>query len=185
MPLSLFLPKRDLRQPHKAGIAKGTLYRYFDNKESLFKAVVQNILALRLQDIEENIACLPETMTDFIPTLLHRAAGSLGESRLPAMIRMVLTEFRTLPGLAKIWHDELTARMLAIFTKQIMQAQARGEVRPGDLHLYAFSIMGPMITGALFHEVFGSELSTAPDLIALATQHAELVLRGLLIQPND
>lgn len=168
----------------KAGIAKGTLYRYFDSKENLFRAVVQKALALRLQEVEEDAACLSGVITEFIPMLLQRTANRLGESHLPGVARMVFTESRTLPELAKIWHDELVSRMLALVTKQIALAQIRGEIRAGDPQLYAFSILGPMVTGVLFHEVFGNGFASTPDLNALASQHAELVLRGLLIQPN-
>lgn len=165
----------------RAGVAKGTLYRYFDSKENLFRTIVQKTLALRLQELEDDAACLSGVITEFIPMLLHRMANRLGESNLPSIARMVLTESRALPEFAKIWHDELITRMLGIITKQITQAQDRGEIRTGDPQLYAFSILDPMATGVLFHEVFGNDFSATPDLSALATQHAELVLRGLLI----
>ena len=52
-----------------------------------------------------------------------------------------------------------------------------------DPKLYAFSILGPIATAVLFHEVFGSSHPSAPDIDKLAAQHAETVLHGLLI-PN-
>lgn len=71
----------------------------------------------------------------------------------------------------------------SLITGFIACAQAGGEVQPGDPALYAFSIIGPMVTGALFHEVFGSNRRTAPDLAGLAEQHGALILRGLLASP--
>jgi hypothetical protein len=97
---------------------------------------------------------------------------------------MVLTESRVFPDLAAVWHDELVTRMLALITGLIVKAQDRGEVRPGDPKLYAFSILGPMAMGVLFHEVFGSSRSTAPDLDKLAAQHAETIMRGLSTSPS-
>ena len=54
----------------------------------------------------------------------------------------------------------------------VARAQTRGEVAPGDPRLYAFSLMGPMVMAMLFREVFGGVNADAPDLQALAAQHA-------------
>jgi hypothetical protein len=44
--------------------------------------------------------------------------------------------------------------------------------------------MGPMVMAMLFREVFGGVGAIAPDLQALANQHARATLRGLLL-PTD
>lgn len=48
--------------------------------------------------------------------------------------------------------------------------------------LFAMSIISPMIFGLLFHEVFGAESPSAPDLDALAAQHSEAILQGILVR---
>ncbi|WP_219847070.1 TetR/AcrR family transcriptional regulator [Burkholderia multivorans] len=168
----------------RAGVVKGTLYRYFATKEELFKAVVHQTLAAHLETVERSSAAFEGSLVEFVPMLLERAALRLGDSRFPAIARVVLTESRSFPDLAAVWHDELVSRMLNLVTGMITKAQKSGEVRPGDPKLYAFSILGPMVTGVLFHEVFGNDRPTAPDLKKLASQHAELVLRGLLVAPQ-
>jgi len=168
----------------RAGLAKGTLYRYFDTKEDLFRAVVQQALGAHLQAIEQGAAAFRGSLAEVVPMLLLRVASGLGDGRTPAILRVVLTESRAFPDLARIWHDEVVARMLALLTGLIAEAQARGEVRPGDPGLHAFSIVGPLIVGVLFREVFGREGPHAPDLGALVAQHAETVLHGLLVGPG-
>jgi AcrR family transcriptional regulator len=165
----------------RAGIAKGTLYRYFDTKEDMFRAVVREGITTRLEETEAAASAFEGSIADFVRMLLTRAAGRLGENRLPAIARMVLAESRAFPDLAALWHDQLIARMLALITGMISRAQARGEVRPGDPKLYAFSILGPMATATLLHEVLGSSHPAAPDLDKLAAHHAEIVLHGLLV----
>jgi AcrR family transcriptional regulator len=167
----------------RAGVVKGTLYRYFETKEAVFRAVVQEAVVTQLNDVERAASAFQGSLVEFVPMLLHRAAHRIGNDRLPRIARMVLAESRSFPDLAAIWHDELASRMLALVSRLIANAQARGEVRPGDPGLYAFSIIGPMATAVLFHEVFGSARSTAPDLTKLANQHAETILRGMLMSP--
>jgi AcrR family transcriptional regulator len=162
----------------RAGVVKGTLYRYFDTKEALFRAVVRHLLTNHLEDVERAASAFEGSLAEFVPMLLTRAAQRLGDDRLPGLARMVLTESRTFPDLAVVWHDELASRMLNLIAGMIAKAQERGEVRPGDPRLYAFSVLGPMVMAILFREVFGS-VPTAPDLDKLASQHAETILRGL------
>lgn len=165
----------------RAGIVKGTLYRYFDTKEQLFEAVVQQALQANLAAIEQAGSAGNATLADLIPMLLMRAASRMGDSRIPAILRMVLAESRAFPQLARIWHDEVVARVMRLLAGLIARAQSHGDAGliAAEPQLLAMSIMGPMIMGMLFHEVFGSDSPYAPDLEKLAVQHAGIILRGL------
>jgi AcrR family transcriptional regulator len=168
----------------RAGVVKGTLYRYFDSKEALFRAVVQHLITNHLQSVENSAATLQGSLANFVPMLLGTAARRLGDPRLPGLARMVLTESRSFPDLATVWHDELASRMLSLVAGMVAKAQERGEIRQGDPKLYAFSILGPMTMGVLFHEIFGSRPG-APDLEKLAIQHAETILRGMAVSKPE
>jgi hypothetical protein len=82
--------------------------------------------------------------------LLSRAAEMMTGGRLPAIARMVIGESRKFPDLARIWHDDVAARVVHMVAGIIARAQARGEVAPGDPRLHAFSLMGPMVMAMLF-----------------------------------
>ena len=113
----------------------------------------------------------------------HRQDGIVfnnREGRLPAMMRLLIAESHKFPDLARVWHDEVVSRVLGLVTAAIERAQARGEVRPGNARLYAFSIVGPMLASALFREVF-RDTAPLPDLAELAAQHAQTVLQGMLL----
>jgi AcrR family transcriptional regulator len=166
-----------------AGVSKGTLFVYFATKEELFRAVARDLLAMNLTAMQQ-IAQAPDLpLRDIIPRLLAQAVA-VAQGRMPAMIRMLIAESRAFPDLARVWHDEVVSRVLGLLTQAIERAQARGEVRPGDPQLHAFSILGPMFAGALFREVLGGTGAALPDLEALASQHAETVLNGLIAAPG-
>jgi AcrR family transcriptional regulator len=164
----------------RAGIAKGTLYRYFETKEDIFRAVARHAIATNLQAIEAAGVSVNGSLTDLVALLLRRVADNTGDSRIPAIARMVIGESQTFPDLARIWHDDVAARVLDLVAGIVVRAQERGEVQPGDPRLFAFSIVGPMISALLYHQLFGSFSAQAPDLNALAAQHARTVLHGLL-----
>src|SRR4030095_12864596 len=67
-----------------------------------------------------------------------------------AVAKMVISESRNFPELAKVWHDEVVTKALGAMTALIEMAQARGEVRAGDARLHSFTLMGPMLMGSIY-----------------------------------
>lgn len=162
----------------RAGVVKGTLYRYFDTKDDLFRAAVRHLLADNLVAANRAASAADGKVSDLLPALLQLIARNVGGSRVPAIIRMVVAESRNFPDLAGIWHEEVVAPMLDAIATIIARGQARGEIRPGDPRLHALSILGPMVTGVLYQETFAGR-GDWPDLAALASQHADTLLHGL------
>ena len=164
----------------RAGVAKGTVFVYFPTKDDLFRAVAQTVLTSHLERLQGAAADLDRPIAELVPMLLMQAAAVIGEGRLPAMMRLLVSESRQFPDLARVWHDEVVSKVLGLLTMAIERAQGRGEIKSGNARLYAFSIIGPMLASALFREVF-RDTAPLPDLRELAEQHARTILDGLLL----
>ena len=166
----------------RAGVSKGTLYLYFKDKEDLFRAVVRDTVAPNIEVIRASLAGAEMTFTDVIRQFLPRFAEITGRVPVGAVAKMVIGESRNFPELAKVWHDHVASRAIGMIAELIERAQARGEVRPGDPRLHAFTLMGPMVLGLLWRETLQPAGGAVLDLEALARQHAESVLGGLLTE---
>ena len=94
----------------------------------------------------------------------------------------MIGESRNFPELARVWHDRLVSPALQLLSGLIARAQARGEIRAGDPRLQAFSLITPMLVGVIWRETFVPIGAPAFDLAALARQHLETVLDGLLVE---
>ncbi len=164
----------------RAGVSKGTLYLYFKDKADLFRAVVRDTVAPNIETIRTMIEGADLPFADVIRLFLPRFAAIASQVRVGAVAKMVIGESRNFPELAKVWHDEVVSRALGLIAGLIQRAQAKGEVRPGDPRLHAFSLMGPMLMGILWRETLQPAGGAPLDLDALARQHAETVLEGLL-----
>ncbi|MBS0334937.1 MAG: TetR/AcrR family transcriptional regulator [Proteobacteria bacterium] len=170
----------------RAGVAKGSLYLYFDTKEALFRAVVRERLAPAVSRVLAVAQAQGGPFAEAAPRLLAGAAMALSQDRVAALARMVIGEAKTFPDLARIWRDEVVGPLLTAVSARIAAAQAAGEVRPGDPRTHAFSVVGPLLMATLFREVFAGLADDLPNLAQVADQHARTLLQGLILPtPGD
>ena len=168
----------------RAGISKGALYLYFDAKDELFRAVVQEAVAPNIAAVRAMAEAFPGRFADLAPLLLGRVAQLAAASRLPAVAKMVIGESRNFPDLARVWHETVVSQAVGLLTGLVARAQAKGEVGPGDPRLHAISLMSPMVVAMLWREVFVPVGAEPIDIAALAAQHARTALTGMLARPE-
>ena len=166
----------------RAGVSKGALYLYFETKEDLFRAVVRDGVSPNLNAVQAMMRAYEGSFADLIRMALPKLACLAATTPLGAVVKMVIGESRNFPELAQVWHDDVVGKAIALVSELIEQAQARGEVRPGDPRIHAFSIVGPILVGALWRETFTPLGAVDVDLPAVARQHVETVLGGLLVE---
>jgi AcrR family transcriptional regulator len=166
----------------RAGISKGTLYLYFETKEDMFRAVVREVVVPNIEVVQKAVLAAGLPLPAMIRTLLPRFAELVTTVPVGAVAKMVIGESRNFPELARVWHDEVIFKAIGLIAGVVERAQERGEIRPGDPRTHAFSIMGPMMISVLWRETFTPIGGAALDLPAIARQHAETVLAGLVPQ---
>lgn len=164
----------------RAGVSKGTLYLYFADKQELFRAVVRNAVVPNIQIIVTALEAPDLSFAATVRGLLARFADIAERLPVGAVAKMVIGESRNFPELARVWHDEVASRAIGAIAGLVERAQRRGEVRPGDPRLYALGLLGPMIMGVLWQHTLVPAGGEPFDLPALAAQHADAVLSGLL-----
>jgi len=169
----------------RAGVSKGTLYLYFADKEELFRAVVRSAVVPNLEVMTSAISSIELPFAAVITMLLTRFAENAKRLPIGPVAKMVIGESRNFPELARVWHDEVASKAIGAVAVLIERAQQRGEVRAGDPRLFAFSLMGPMIIGILWMTTLVPAGGQPIDLEALARQHSEALLQGLLIEPRQ
>jgi len=165
----------------RAGISKGALYLYFPTKEDLFRAVVHEAVVPNIEALTAQLRAADMPFAALVRTMLPRFAEMVLITRLGAVAKMVVGESGNFPELARVWYDSVISRAIGMLSGLIADAQQRGEIRPGDPRTHAFSIMGPMMMGVIWHETFSPIGGEAIDLPAVARQHVETVLGGMLM----
>jgi AcrR family transcriptional regulator len=170
----------------RAGVSKGALYLYFETKEDIFRAVVDQAIAPNMQAIRAMIAAHPGPLSDLLRLVAERIGILMETLPVGGVVKMVIAEAGNFPELARVWHDDLVAVALGALTDAIAAAQARGEVRKGDPRTFALEVISPMLVGLIWRETFVPVGARPFDLPALARQHVEVMIDGLAARrPKD
>jgi AcrR family transcriptional regulator len=164
----------------RAGVSKGALYLYFDNKTELFRAVVRDSVAPAIAPIAAAIEASQTPLGVMLTQMMQRIPAMARAAGAAAVAKIVIAESRNFPDLPRVWHDAVVSKVLGALTLAIARAQAKGDARPGDPRLYAAQIMAPLLMAILWSEVFEPVGAEPLPLGALARQSVRTLLRGLL-----
>jgi AcrR family transcriptional regulator len=163
----------------RAGVSKGALYLYFETKEDIFRAVVEQAIAPNVQVIRAMIAAHPGPIADLLALLPERIATLVETFPVGGVVKMVIGEARNFPELARLWHDELVSQVFGALADALAAAQARGEVRAGDPRIFVMQFVSPLLFTVIWRETFEPVGAPRFDLRAVARQHVDTLLRGL------
>ncbi|MBP7523964.1 MAG: TetR/AcrR family transcriptional regulator, partial [Propionivibrio sp.] len=89
----------------RAGVSKGTLYLYFESKEALFRAVIEEAIVPLLAAAEDEIAGYEGGSIDLLRRLLFGWWEQIGATRLAGVPKLLIAEARNFPAVAQYYHD--------------------------------------------------------------------------------
>ncbi|MFN3985339.1 MAG: TetR/AcrR family transcriptional regulator [Rhodocyclaceae bacterium] len=163
----------------RAGVSKGTLYLYFDSKEALFRAVIQEGI---VPVIEEGEALLAEHVGDSVELLRCLLYGwweLIGTMPFGGIPKLMMSESRNFPEVAAFYHDAVIERGLALIRTAVARGVADGTFRPVDLDAVAPVLIAPIIHLALWRHSFGVCCSQAVSVERYLDTYFDLTMNGL------
>jgi AcrR family transcriptional regulator len=163
----------------RAGVSKGTLYLYFDGKESLFKSVVRaNVLPL-LDQAEARIEGHAGSSAELLRDLILHWWQSASHSGVVGIAKLMVAESGNFPELARFYHDEVTARGDATIVRVLERGMARGEFRRINADAMKKVIVAPLIMLMLWEQSLAPCAATPIDPLAYLESMIDLCLNGL------
>ncbi len=141
----------------RAGVVKGTIYRYFDDKEALFLAVVQSRVPTILDPNDTLISSFPGTTRELLTHLLHFMYGKLVDSDIRVLMRIIISEGNKFPELIELYHREAVSKGLSLLERVVARGVARGEVKPHHAPLLHMTIIAPVMMAAIWRMTFDSQ----------------------------
>ena len=137
-----------------AGIAKGTVYLYFETKEELFREIVRQELLPTLDRLEEAVAAHQGPAADLF-RLLFAGLARLIDSDAGAIPKLVVCEAGNFPEIARFYADEVVGR--GRYLEGILKRGIeRGEFRPVDTANILPGFIGPVLLMLFWRHSIGA-----------------------------
>lgn len=142
----------------RADVAKGTIYLYFSDKESLFQELLRTEIGPVIAMLEAVLA--GGGSRDQIPLrqLAHRIADlfvdQIVSTRRKDIVRLILNEGPRFPKLAEFYYREVISRGLHALRARAAKAVESGELKSDALVRFPQLIVAPALTAIMWKSMF-------------------------------
>ncbi|MEO0568070.1 MAG: TetR/AcrR family transcriptional regulator [Pseudomonadota bacterium] len=166
------------RIAQKAGIAKSTIYLYFESKEALFIAAIEEHVASVMGESEAKLFSEEGTTRELLLGLLQNMYARFVHGEAQALFRILLTEGDRLPDLISEYHALTIQKGSTLLKKILARGLERGEVRPGPHLEIPHVLIAPAIYFAVHKMMFRS--AQPLDFEQYFEAHTDVLFHGVL-----
>ena len=159
----------------QAGIAKGTIYLYFRDKEQLFRAVVRSLVQKRFDAIAGSFQGTGEQLLRELMSRMYSQV--VRNEKVRSMVRLLISEGARFPQLAEIYHREIIAPGMKAVRQALMHGIASGEFRKTAAVEFPQLLAAPGILAIVWRLLHGERHRL--DFDAYSKAHLEFVLDSL------
>src|SRR5690348_10861502 len=112
----------------RAGVAKGTIYLNFSDKEALFEAIVRQEIT-PLVDAVSSASASDQSFRAIVTQHLLPIIRDLANSRRGSVVRLLIAEAGRFPKLADVYYRMVVEPGMRAIGRLAHRAHARGELR--------------------------------------------------------
>jgi AcrR family transcriptional regulator len=158
----------------RAGVAKGTIYLFFKDKEDLFEQVVLQELgpmianAGAMAEVQDTTleALLDHVFKVFLRDVLHTKRIEIS--------RLVISEARRFPKIAEIYFREVVLKVTVLMRDAARRTFERGETSTDALACFPQLVFAPIVLSIIWEGIFTP--FERLDVEGLLAAHRELLL---------
>ena len=163
----------------EAGVTKGTIYLYFENKEAVFKSLVRETVGTTIGAVAADVQTYQGSARFLLRMVVTRMAQMLVDSEKVVLPKIVIGETTNFPWLAEFYRFEVIEPGLQLLTALIERGIAQGEFRKLPAAHVARMCVAPVLLSAIWRVTF-AHLDPEPyDYKALIDIHLDVLFRGL------
>lgn len=163
----------------RAGVSKGTLYLYFDSKEALFKAVVQEGIVPVLEAGAGLIGSFEGSSSELLRALVSVWWQRIGNTHLGGIPKLIISEAGNFPGLAAYYNEAVIVRGRDLMRRTLQRGIDSGEFRAVDIEIAIDVLFAPVMMMMIWRYSMGLCCGNSHDPETYLNIHLDLALGGL------
>ena len=162
-----------------AGVSKGTLYLYFDNKEALFRAAIEHNIVPVIEQAEDIVARHDGKAAELLAGLVRGWWCSAGASKAGDVLKLIVTEARNFPDVAAYYNDMVVERAKRLVCEVVELGIRRGEFHPVDPAMAFHAVFSPAMLLIIWNHSIGACCTQELDPDRYLEFSLDLMLNGL------
>ena len=163
----------------RAGISKGTLYLYFENKEELFKAVVREGLVSPIAEIRGIVDQFGGSTFELLRKMLFGWWERVGATRVSGIPKLIFAEAGNFPELARFYVAEVVEPGHDVIAAIVKRGIARGEFRAVDPDDAAHMIAAPMVFITMWRRSLAQHATHKIEPVRYLETHLDMLQHAL------
>ena len=157
----------------RAGVAKGTIYLHFKDKESMFEELIRTAIVPFVSRLATTPPAINGSVRDMVEALARMFLKEVAGTRRADLVRLIVAEGPRFPAIADFYYREVVSRGLVAMRGLIELAIARGEIREPKLAQFPQLLIAPMMIAVLWKSLF--ERHAPLDAEAMLQTHLDLI----------
>jgi AcrR family transcriptional regulator len=156
----------------RAGVAKGTLYLHFKDKESMFEELIRTAMVPLIGRLHAPPP-IGGSVRDAIEGFAQNFIREVGSTRRGDIVRLIVAEGPRFPAIADFYYREVVSRGLAAMHALIELGIARGEIHQKNLARFPQILVAPALIAVIWQSLFSKH---APlDATEMFRVHLDLI----------
>ena len=164
---------------NRAGVSKGTLYLYYESKEALFKAVIQEGIIPVIAENEAIAAQHTGTSFELLQRLLDNWWTKIGQTDYAGIPKLMVAEARNFPEIAQYYYENVISRGRRLVGAALHRGMASGEFRTMDVETTIDVVIAPILMLLIWRYSLACCQSDAGDPRHYLQIHLDLLRQGL------
>ena len=156
----------------RAGVAKGTIYLHFKDKESMFEELIRTAIVPLVGRMQGPLPT-GSTVRDLIEAFALNFIHEVVTTRRGDIVRLIVAEGPRFPAIADFYYREVVSKGLAGMRAMVELGIARGEIKNANLAKFPQIMVAPALIAVIWQSLFARH---APlDAIEMFRTHLDLV----------
>lgn len=176
--LNGFAATRMIDIAKRAGVAKGTIYVYFESKEALFEAAVRSQILPHVDQISGMVSSYQGTTKDLIKFIVQMMYDRVNRGNAAVLIRVMIAEGPKFPNLVQFYYQNIVSRGLQVLDSIVERGIQRGEIRQNSISKDPRLLIAPIMFAAVWKTLFDEE--NPIDIEQYCQTHIDVLLHGIL-----
>src|SRR3954447_13526331 len=156
----------------RAGVAKGTIYLHFKDKEALFEELVRTAIVPLVARLGVAPA-LGGSVRDMIEGFARAFIQEVATTKRGDIVRLIVAEGPRFPDVADFYYREVVSRGLSGMRGLIELGIARGEIAEKNLAHFPQILVAPAIVAVIWQSLFSRH--SALDANEMFRVHLDLI----------